>query len=160
MRVGGRNGGKTRPGTRIASNSPDSKPLLSQEGTPSAPHLPDVVQELGGGEAVLRAGELAAVVLEEGQQVRLQVKQPVGGRSGVSPGVLPYWLHQPWLPSSRRGWHRLGCKLQHTLQPGTHPFARFARAPFSPLMHPGRSILEKTTCPQASPRTWHRVGPP
>lgn len=62
--------------------------ILSQEGacwileaTPPhpSPHLPDVVQELRGGEAVLGAGVLAAVVLEEGQQVGLQVKQPAGG---------------------------------------------------------------------------------
>lgn len=54
-----------------------------------------MVQELGGGEAVLRPGELATVVLEEGQQVRLQVKQPVGGGPGVSPGCQP---RRPWLP--------------------------------------------------------------
>lgn len=68
--------------------------ILSQEGacwileaTPTrpSPHLPDVVQELRGGEAVLGAGVLAAVVLEEGQQVGLQVKQPAG-EARVSPG--------------------------------------------------------------------------
>lgn len=43
-------------------------------------HLPDVIQELGGGEALLRAGKLLAVVLEKGQQVRVQVKQPATAR--------------------------------------------------------------------------------
>lgn len=81
-----------RPG-QGRRNFPYPKSLiLSQEGVLQDPrgrsalsHLPDVVQELGGGQAVLWAGELAAVVLEEGQQVRLQVKQPVGGGPGVSP---------------------------------------------------------------------------
>lgn len=103
MRVGGRNGGKTRPGTRITSNSPDSKSLLSQEGTPFAPHLPDVVQELGGREAVLRAGELAAVVLEEGQQVRLQVKQPVGGGLVSALGCCPAGSTSPGCPAAGEG---------------------------------------------------------
>lgn len=49
-----------------------------------SPHLPDVVQKLGGGEAVFGAGELAAVVLEEGQQVGLEGKQPVE-RDGCQP---------------------------------------------------------------------------
>lgn len=43
-------------------------------------HLPDVIQELGGGEALLRAGKLLAVVPEKGQQVRVQVKQPATAR--------------------------------------------------------------------------------
>lgn len=43
-------------------------------------HLPDVIQELRSREALLRAGELLAVVLEKGQQVRIQVKQPATAR--------------------------------------------------------------------------------
>lgn len=49
-------------------------------------HLPDVVQELRGGKAVLRTRELAAAILEEGQQVGLQFKKPVEETC------------EPWLP--------------------------------------------------------------
>lgn len=42
------------------------------------PHLPNVVQEFWGRETVLRAGELAAVVLKERQQVRFQGEEPAG----------------------------------------------------------------------------------
>lgn len=46
-------------------------------------HLPDVIQELRGREALLRAGKLLAVVLEKGQQVRIQVKQPATARKNT-----------------------------------------------------------------------------
>lgn len=46
-------------------------------------HLPDVIQELRGREALLRAGKLLAVVLEKGQQVRIQVKQPARARKNT-----------------------------------------------------------------------------
>jgi hypothetical protein len=44
----------------------------------SLPHLPNVVQEFWRGETVLRAGELAAIVLEERQQAGFQGEEPVG----------------------------------------------------------------------------------
>ena len=91
--------GKTRLGQKAEvisilpspSFSPRKALCWVSEATPAgpSPHLPDVVQELRGGEAVLRAGELAAVVLEEGQQVGLQVKQPVGGGPASSLSVSP-----------------------------------------------------------------------
>ena len=81
----------------------------SPPGRPStSPHLPDVVQELGGRQAVLWAGELAAVVLEEGQQVWLQVKQPARGGPVSALGGSP--LQAPWALAAlqqgkvRRAW--------------------------------------------------------
>lgn len=99
-----------RPG-QGRRNFPYPKSLiLSQEGVlqdlrgrSALSHLPDVVQELRGGQAVLWAGELAAVVLEEGQQVRLQVKQPVGGRPRCQSLQAPPGSASPSCPAVAAG---------------------------------------------------------
>lgn len=67
------------------SPKPSPKGFLLHGGcalaTPQAlSHLPDMIQELRGREALLRTGKLLAVVLEKGQQVRVQVKQPATAR--------------------------------------------------------------------------------
>jgi len=58
-------------------------------------HLPDVIQELGGREALLRAGKLLAVVLEKGQQVRVQVKQSATARENLPSS---HFLSFTWSP--------------------------------------------------------------
>lgn len=63
-------------------------------------HLPNVIQELGGGQALLGAGKLLAVVLEKGQQVRVQIKQPATAREKPpSPHVLNM-VQSPARPTS------------------------------------------------------------
>lgn len=118
----------------------------SPPGRPStSPHLPDVVQELGGRQAVLWAGELAAVVLEEGQQVWLQVKQPAwGGPVSALEGVAPPGSTGPGCPAAGEGAQSLGCKLQLTLS-----LARITW-PALPLAPLTSSASWKTRVPQAS----------
>lgn len=84
------------------------------------PHLPDVIQELGGREALLRAGKLLAVVLEEGQQVRVQVKQPATARE------KPPSSHFLYLESSspQEQPHQ-----QHTRSPPQPPFPPIDSSP-------------------------------
>lgn len=99
------------------SPKPLPKGFLVQGGcVPAMPqplsHLPDVIQELRGREALLRAGKLLAVVLEKGQQVRVQVEQPATARQNphcltssalvrvaLTPGTTPPEAH-PQHPSA------------------------------------------------------------
>lgn len=63
-------------------------------------HLPNVIQELRGGQALLGAGKLLAVILEKGQQVRVQIKQPATAREKPpSPHVLNV-VRSPVCPAS------------------------------------------------------------
>lgn len=133
-------------------NSPTLPSLsCSPPGRPStSPHLPDVVQELGGRQAVLWAGELAAVVLEEGQQVWLQVKQPAWGVRC-----------QPWRGSSlqapmalaalaaEEGAQSLGCKPSSPSAWHT-PLGQLCRWPLLPLLHRGKHVFPRP----------HREAPP
>lgn len=73
-------------GLKSFSLSPVPPPLcwVPEATAAPSPYLPDVVQKLWGGEAILGAGELVAIVLEEGQQVGLQGKEPAGQGTDVN----------------------------------------------------------------------------
>ena len=113
----------------------------------SSPHLPDVVQELGRRQAVLWAGELAAVILEEGQQAWLQVKQPAGagGEARCQPwGVAPPGSLGPGCPAAGEGVQSLDCQLQLTLSLARNAWPALPLAPLT------SSASWKTRVPQAS----------
>lgn len=123
----------------------------SPPGRPStSPHLPDVVQELGGRQAVLWAGELAAVVLEEGQQVWLQVKQPARGGAVSALGGSP--LQAPWaLAALQQGKVRRAWGVNSSSPSAWHAsLGQLCRWPLLPLPHHGKHMFPRP----------HREAPP
>lgn len=152
---GGRRRGAARGWGRVRKEF--SHPGFSLSCSPpgrcsSSPHLPDVVQELGRRQAVLWAGELAAVVLEEGQQAWLQVKQPAGGggRPGVSPGGSP--LQAPWALAALQQGEACRAWTVNSSSPSAWlaPLGQLCRWPLLPLPHRGKHVFPRP----------HREAPP
>lgn len=107
-------------------------------GCPDPSHLSDVIQELGRGQALLGAGKLLAVVLEKGQQVRVQIEQPA--TAGERPHLLS--LLAPFGVPSQPVGKTLRCARQSS--------ARLRELP------PGRNAGHRA----GQPRTTRRPGDP